>query len=98
MEAKNVTAVDSNEMYTARLEFRSIGNGSEVQPHIKYSHNFPEDFAGEYPASFLAMRDIAIMLSLMQNTVHTDEEIPTDPDELARLSINVAQATKSTKN
>lgn len=98
MEAKTVTTVDQNELYTARLEFRSIGDGPHVQPHITFSHNFPNDYEGEYPAAFLAMRDIAIFLSLSKNTQYTDQEIPTDPDELARLSISTAQASAAVKN
>jgi hypothetical protein len=99
MEAKNVTTLDENELYTGRIEFRSIGSGAAVQPHFFYSHHFPDNYEGEYPAAFLAMRDIAIMLQLQMRTILNSEvDLPEDPDELARVAIGAAEAETSTIN
>jgi hypothetical protein len=95
-----VNAIDPGQMYTARLEFRSIGSGLQVQPFFSYSHNFVDDYVGEYPAAFLAMRDIAMELARLSTTVYNTEidEMPEDPDEFAELSISTAQAQAESKH
>lgn len=87
LESVKVENVDDETLYVARLEFRSKGKGLAVQPYFEYSHLFPDDYNGEYPAAFLAMRDIAIMLSMMTQQVFNTEydELPDDPDQAAEL-------------
>lgn len=98
MEIKNVDSIAPEEMYTARLELRSVGEGMHIQPYITFSHTFPDDYAGEYPGSFIAMRDIAMMLALQTKTHYIDSDIPSDPDELARVAIGVAESADRPKN
>lgn len=87
LESVKVENLDDETLYVARLEFRSKGNGMAVQPYFEYSHHFPDDYEGDYPAAFLAMRDIAIMLSAMTQQLFNTEydELPDDPDQAAEL-------------
>lgn len=89
----NVTTMDPNQLYTARLEFRSQGTDGNVMPNIEYSHHFADDYEGEFPAAYLAMRDICLMLSASVEMVPNTEydELPEDPDERALLAIAQAQ-------
>jgi hypothetical protein len=99
MESKKVEGLDPSELYVARLEFRSNGTSNYVVPHIEYSHKFPDDYAGEFPYSFVAMRDIAILLSLQaQRMINTEVDLPEDPDELAAVTIAQAERDGQTTN
>ena len=100
VDTPEVKGIDEGQMYTARLEFRSIGNGLQVQPYFSYSHSFPDDYKGEWPAAFLAMRDIAIELSRISTTVYNTEidDLPTDPDDYAEMAIGAAQAQNEQKH
>lgn len=99
MEIKNVETINNDDIYTARLEFRSLGSSEEVAPMITFSHHFPDDYVGAYPAAFLAMRDMAMFLQLQTRDVtNTEVDLPSDPDERARVAISAAQAADATKN
>lgn len=81
-----------NEVYTATIEFRSIGGSSFVQPTFSYSHEFSDAYLeadNPLPAAYIALRDVGMMLRLMatnhSNTTITDEELEKlSPDERAR--------------
>lgn len=94
----DVEKIDPTIQYFARLEFRSIGDGPEVQPFFSYSHNFPDNYEGPWPASFIAMRDISFMLAKMVQTVYNTEvdDLPEDPEKYAELSIGMAQKQNKT--
>ena len=93
METKDVKGLDPAELYVARLELRSNGNSNYVVPHIEYSHRFDDGYKGDFPYAFIAMRDIAILLSLQAQTlINTEIDLPEDQDELARVAL--AQAEK----
>lgn len=94
----NVEKIEPTAQYAARLEFRSIGDGPEVQPFFSYSHHFPDNYEGPWPASFIAMRDISFMLAKMVQHVYNTEvdEMPEDPEEYAALSIGMAQKQSNT--
>lgn len=98
--AKEVAAVEPQEMYTARLEFKSIGDTSQVQPFFSWSHHFPEDYMGPWPAAFIAMRDIGMMLAREAQLVYNTEvdDLPDDPDEQAAITIGMAQKQSATVN
>lgn len=91
-----------NEVYTATIEFRSIGSSTFVQPTFSYSHEFSQEYLeanGDLPAAYLALRDIGLMLRMMavnaQNTTITDDELDAlSPDERAR-AIEEALATST---
>lgn len=100
VDTPSVEGIDPGQMYTARLEFRSIGNGLQVQPFFSYSHSFPDNYLGEWPAAFLAMRDIAMELARISTTVYNTEydDLPEDPDDFAELAIGAAQAQSEQKH
>lgn len=91
--AKEVEGIEPNEMYVGTIEFRSIGNNMQVQPFFRFSHNFPDDYKGEYPAAYLAVRDIGMMLSNEAQTIYNTEldSLPDDPDERALVTLSMAQ-------
>lgn len=92
METKDAKGLDPAELYVARLELRSNGNSNYVVPHIEYSHKFADDYAGEFPYAFIAMRDLAILLSLQAQTmINTEIDLPEDPDQLAAAAIALAE-------
>lgn len=96
----NVTHIDNEQLYTARLEFRSKGEVDAVLPSVEYSHHFPDDYEGPFPAAYLAMRDLSMMLSsqveFIPNT--TLDEVPADLDERAELAIEQHKATQEPSN
>lgn len=100
LEAVNVTGIDPEQLYTARLEFRAKGSTDAILPSIEYSHHFPDDYEGPFPASYLAMRDLALMLSgsveMLPNT--EIDELPDDPDERAELAIAQHLASQEEPN
>lgn len=92
METKDVKGLDPAELYVARLELRSDGSSNYVVPYIAYSHKFPDDYTGEFPYAYIAMRDIAVLLSLQAQTmINTEIDLPEDQDELARIALAQAE-------
>jgi hypothetical protein len=93
---ENVEALDPKQMYTAKLEFRSIGGAPQVHPYFSYSHQFPDSYEGEWPAAYLAMRDLAFDLAVLAqnvfNTAIEDGDMPSDPDERAEIALGMAHA------
>jgi hypothetical protein len=87
--------LEQNTMYNARLEFRSVGEANQVHPYFSYSHQFPDNYQGPWPAAYLAMRDLAFDLAVMAQTVFNtelgDENMPSDPDMLAEVSLSMAK-------
>lgn len=63
-----VDHLDENTEYVARLEFRSTGDSAEVRPTFKFTHEFDDDYDGEWPSSYLAMRDMSQVLNMMLHT------------------------------
>lgn len=93
LESVNVENIDESQLYTVRLEFRSKGGGLTVMPNVEYSHHFPDEYEGPWPAGYLAMRDILIMLSMEMSILPNTEldNLPGDPDEAAEQAIGLAQ-------
>ena len=90
---QSVQGIDSDTMYKATIEFRSIGEGMETFPTFTYSHSFPDDYEGPFPAAFLAVRDMAIFMSMMSQTnipVSDDIDSLTEDDK-AILAIESAK-------
>lgn len=65
-EPKLVDGIESGELYTVSLTFRSVGDGNEVQPDFTYSHKFKDGYRGQLPSSYLLAHDMIQMLRVMQ--------------------------------
>lgn len=101
---QKVNNIDESTEYVARLEFHSVGDSSEVRPVFKWTHVFPDDYEGEEPSSYLAMRDMMHVLNMMLNTPGTGMR-PGDPDEeddfldgSAIDELDIIEAQSQTKN
>lgn len=99
-----VDHLDENTEYVARLEFHSVGDSSEVRPVFKWTHTFPDDYEGEEPSSYLAMRDMMHVLNMMLNTPGTGMRAG-DPDSeddfldgTAIDELDIIEAQTQTKN
>lgn len=96
-------SVDGNTEYIARLEFRSFGVDPHVRPTFLYSHKFSDDYDGEFPSSYLIMRDMAIMLQMALNTKGSGltpgrkQEQDFDPD-LAESTLNQVEEDRGTNH
>lgn len=53
------------EKYTCQMVFTTVGDSEGVGMTYEYSHDFPDDYEGDVPAAYIAMRDTAIMLTRM---------------------------------
>ena len=72
---EHVEQINDDTMYTATITFRSKGGNAQVLPETTFSHAFPDDYEGDWPAAFLCVRDINIMLSrYMQHVANTQFE------------------------
>lgn len=76
----DVDKLDESTEYVARLEFTSVGDSAEVRPVFKYTHTFADDYEGELPSSYLAMRDMAHVLHMMMHTEGTGLSPVTDEE------------------
>lgn len=81
MKTIKANGIEAEEMYTATITFRSVGDSIQVLPESSYSHQFPDDYEGEYPSSFLCVRDINLSLAKMTQLHGMDDE-PEDIDDL----------------
>lgn len=69
---EHVEQIKEDQMYTATITFRSLGSNAQVLPETTFSHAFPDDYEGDWPAAFLCVRDINIMLTrYMQHVANT---------------------------
>lgn len=95
-KSEQVEGLDPKQMYTAKLEFRSIGGTPQVHPYFSYSHQFPDNYEGEWPSAYMAMRDLAFDLAVLAqnvfNTTVEDGDMPSDPDERAEIALGMAHA------
>jgi hypothetical protein len=76
MTPERVETIDNDTMYTATVTFRSLGESNQVVPHFEYSHQFPDDYVGEYPAAFLCVRDLAFSLARRTQMFASNEAHP----------------------
>lgn len=98
---QDVTELDQNTTYVARIEFMSVGDSAEVRPNFFYSHNFPDDYEGEFPSAFLALRDMTMMLKMMLNDPEsgmTEITQEATDDQPAITALDEIEASRATKN
>lgn len=98
---EHVTDIKDGEMYTATITFRSVGANAQVLPETTFSHAFPDDYEGDWPAAFLCVRDINIMLSrYMQSVANTQfeddwlEDDTIDPNDKAQEILDYVADTE----
>jgi hypothetical protein len=63
--------------YNCTMKFTSKGSDEGVTLSYEFSHLFEDDYEGELPAAYLAMRDTAIMLTRaigIMNNVEDDTD------------------------
>lgn len=82
MTPERVDGIEQDQMYTAVITFRSIGDSNQVMPEFAYSHQFPDDYEGDYPAAFLCVRDLALSLARRTQMFAENEAHPFDDDDL----------------
>lgn len=82
MTPERVDGIEDDKMYTATITFRSIGDSNQVMPQFEYSHQFPDDYMGEYPAAFLCVRDLALSLARRTQLFAENDAHPYDEEEL----------------
>ena len=88
-EHKFIDSVSSAEVYTATLEFRSVGLSENMLPNIKFSHYFnKEPKRDDLPASYRVVLDLmdAMNIHAMNPTEEFIEEFHSDdPDERVKV-------------
>lgn len=88
-EHKFIDSVSSAEVYTATLEFRSVGLSENMLPNIKFSHYFnKEPKRDELPASYRVVLDLmdAMNIHAMNPTEeYIEEYLADDPDERVKV-------------
>ncbi len=60
-------SLKEGEVYTCTMKFTTVGPSEGVRMDYDYSHEFGDEYDGDVPASYIAMRDTAIMLTRMVN-------------------------------
>jgi hypothetical protein len=93
-----------NELYTATITFKSLGGSNFVQPEFSYSHEFSEEYlneGNELPASYIALRDVGLMLRMMANqnieklqNISDEELLALSPDERVKAIEEAASNAK----
>ena len=81
-------SVNKDTEYSCTMKFSSKGDGPGVTLNYEFSHLFAEDYAGDLPASFLAMRDTAIMLTHAISVVDNMAE-DSSPDDKAQAILEL---------
>jgi hypothetical protein len=94
-EPKLVSGLESGEMYSVSLTFRSMGDGVEVQPDFGYSHKFKDGYRGELPASYVLAHTLIQMLTVMQgmNEYYNQPDLPEDDLDLSDIEEAAAAAS-----
>lgn len=99
LNTQEVDELDTDTVYVARIEFISIGDSPEVRPNFFYSHNFPDEYAGEFPSAFMALQDMGMLLKAMLHTPGSGmTAVDSGGDVPAITSIDELEASNATKN
>lgn len=95
-EHQFIDKVVPTEVYTATMEFRSVGMSPNLLPNIKFSHYFKEaPQADEIPYAFRVVLDLAEAMQIAQlDGSKQDLEMQNDNPDQAVLVLD-AQADKN---
>ena len=97
-EPKLVNEIADGELFTVNISFRSVGSGNQVLPDVHYSHQFADEYKGEFPASYLLARDVLMMLNVMTSMTVLNTDVDTDELSLDELAIAAAEVAELEDN
>ena len=82
----------SDEVFSATLVLRSVGNSPAIIPEIRWSHQLKGDFeermlSDQIPYAFIAMAKIMEQINAVMKPVsdETADKLPEDLDEAAKV-------------
>lgn len=94
--------LSDEDVYTAVLTLRSVGNNPSIIPELRFSHQLGGDLNdrianNQIPFSFIAMMKIAESINKAMVPVDDNviEELPDDPEEAAKMLSAMVEAKQS---